>query len=431
MRSRPPRLGELLEARGWITREQLLRALRNQKVVGGKLGTCLLEIDALSEDSLARGLSEQQGVPPVTPEDLRGIPEEVVQLLPAKVARRLLAVPFRGGGTQIHVAVLDARDLAVQDELAFVSGRRVHLHVASEVRLFETLEKLYGEECPPRLAKLLDRLNRSRFLWRGEAVESPEAPPSEALRWDPRLGRAGSTAAPADPAFLPTFSTESAPELPAPPAPAAAPLVAVAALPAPSPLDQPATASAVAQPTVEPEPAEDLQELPDTIVIPALTLDEAERRLLSPEDRDSVGRVLLEFAAPRVRRVLLFKVHREEVASWMAGGEPVDRPRFEAFHARLDLPSVFLTLSSGAALARGVLADLPVHAELAAALPGPPAADALVLPIRVRGRLVAVLYAEPAATAFEPAAVADLQRLCSKAAIAFELFIMRAKLRRA
>jgi hypothetical protein len=42
-----------------------------------------------------------------------------------------------------------------------------------------------------------------------------------------------------------------------------------------------------------------------------------------------------------------------------------------------------------------------------------------------------VLYLEPRGTAFEAANLADLRHLTAKAAIAFELCIMRAKLKRA
>ncbi len=40
-------------------------------------------------------LAEQQGVPSATPEDLRGIPEDVLGLLPAKVAKRCHAIAFQ------------------------------------------------------------------------------------------------------------------------------------------------------------------------------------------------------------------------------------------------------------------------------------------------------------------------------------------------
>ena len=184
MRARGPRLGELLERRGTLSREQLLRALRHQKVVGGKLGTCLLEIDALAEEELLRALAEQQGVPFATPDDLRNVPADVRAVIPAKVSKGRFAVPVHATSTQVEVAMMDTGDLAALDELAFVTGRRVRPLIASEARVFEALEKYYGLEAPTRFAKLVDRLNRARFLWGAR----DKAKPSDELRWDPALG---------------------------------------------------------------------------------------------------------------------------------------------------------------------------------------------------------------------------------------------------
>lgn len=486
MRTRGPRLGEILEQRGRVSREQLLRALRNQKVVGGRLGTCLLEIDAVTEDDLLKALAEQQGVPAATPDDLRNIPAEVIRLVPAKVARRLLAVPFRASGSSAHVAVFEARDLGALDELAFVSGRRVRVCVATEARLVEALEKYYGEECPPRFAKLLDRLNRARFLWAGDAPRQAEAS-REMLQWDPKLGVAPARPAEraeADSQGLAMFEPGSAPELPeiALPAAAPAPVVANAAVaeaaperaaevptspappvpappsipapvpapaPAPAPPAEPAptppatlaieppgptppapVAPPVARPAAPPPTAPPSAPRPEAGP-PAITLETAELRMLSPVDRDDVARALLEFGASHCRRTLLFRIHRQEVAGWMAAGAGVDVAAIEAYRGPLERASVFFSLHSGAPLARGVLPDLPAHAAIRAALSGPPATDALALPVVVKDRLVAVLYLEPRGAAFEAAELADLRHLTAKAAIAFELCIMRAKLKRA
>ena len=144
MRPRSLRLGEILEQRGRVAHEQTLRALRNQKVLGGRLGTCLLEIDAVSEEELLAALSEIHGVPPATAEDLRNIPAEVIALIPPKVALRCMAVPFYASGSNVKVALANARDLAVQDEINFVVGRRARWHVASDLRIHEALERWKG-----------------------------------------------------------------------------------------------------------------------------------------------------------------------------------------------------------------------------------------------------------------------------------------------
>src|SRR5215210_7086916 len=119
------KLGQLLVSRGWITVQQLTRALKAQQVAGGRVGTCLLEMDALHEDQLLKALSEQLGVPPVNIDDLRGIPDEVRALIPDKIARRCRAIPFRVVGSRLDVAMMAPRNLASQDEVAFASGKRV------------------------------------------------------------------------------------------------------------------------------------------------------------------------------------------------------------------------------------------------------------------------------------------------------------------
>ncbi len=168
------KLGQLLVARGWITVQQLNRALQNQGVVGSRVGTCLLEMEALSEENLLKGLSEQLGVPAVGLDDLRGVPDEVLALLPDKIARRCRAVPFRLVGSRLDVAMMEPRNLAAQDEIAFASGKRVNVHVAHELRIVEALERYYREESPSRLSLLAERLNRARYFWEREKTAEPE-----------------------------------------------------------------------------------------------------------------------------------------------------------------------------------------------------------------------------------------------------------------
>ncbi|HEY4561574.1 MAG TPA: hypothetical protein VIJ36_01265, partial [Thermoanaerobaculia bacterium] len=200
------KLGQLLVARGWITVQQLTRALKNQNVAGGRLGTCLLEMDALGEELLLKGLSEQLGVPAADADELRGVPEEVLALVPEKLARRLHAVPFRVEGGRLDLALMDPRNLSAQDEIAFASGKRVKVFVAEEIRVLEALEKYYHEECPSRFGLVLDRLNRARFLW--------DKPAEKAL---PHSGE--ELLAPIDHPFAPPPKIGLPPDLPPPPAP--------------------------------------------------------------------------------------------------------------------------------------------------------------------------------------------------------------------
>ena len=147
------KLGELLVEREWVTRDQLTQALRHQQVFGGRLGTCLLELTLLSEDRLTKALSDQLGVPAVTQDDLRVIAENLTEQIPAKLACRIRAIPFERFGNALSVAIADVRDLQAQDELGFVTSKRLKIHVAPEVRILEALEKHYNCPAEPRYAR--------------------------------------------------------------------------------------------------------------------------------------------------------------------------------------------------------------------------------------------------------------------------------------
>lgn len=163
-----------------------------------------------------------------------------------------------------------------------------------------------------------------------------------------------------------------------------------------------------------------------------LSFDEAEERLLDPADRDAVARVLVDFAATRARRAVILVVRKQEVAAWMWVGEGLDGPQLAAYRSSLREPSIFVSLKEGSGVFRGTLPPMPAHLSLLAAFEPPAGRSELTaLPVRVRGRLVAVLLVEAPGETLSAEVLADFQRVVAKAAIAFELCIMRAKLRRA
>jgi hypothetical protein len=164
---------------------------------------------------------------------------------------------------------------------------------------------------------------------------------------------------------------------------------------------------------------------------PAPSLADVEARLVSPADRDDVAEALLDFLAPRFARVALFIVRRDEVAGWAGRGSHLDLQRLRDFRAALDQPSIFLNLASGGTFYLGPLPPMPVHQALAACWGGQLPAECLLLPVRLRERLVTMIYADRGGAGLRGVDLAQLQQLTAKAAIAFELCIMRGKLRKA
>jgi hypothetical protein len=427
------KLGQLLVARGWITVQQLTRALKTQNVAGGRVGTCLLEMDALQEDLLLKGLAEQLGVPAVTVEDLRGVAEEVLGLIPEKLARRLRAVPFRVEMGRLDVALMDPRNLSAQDEIAFASGKRVKIHVADEIRILEALERYYGEEVPSRFGMILDRLNRARFLW-----EKPsESPKPETVET-----QLGNLFAPPPKIKLPPPLPELTlpPRSPAPAMPAPRSAVVPAALAAEAPVSAapaPLTTAPVAAPrpmtvALTPEERAELGALSwvepasadRSLPIPA-NLEEVEAALARAKDLDEVGQTLLGFLGRDHRRAALFQVSRDRVSGWQVHGTGIDRDAFAAFSIGFDQPSLFLNLRQGSSLYLGPLPPMPAHRQLARTWGGDLPRDCVMLPVRIKDRLVVVIYADGASKG--PVELPQIQRLLNLATAAVERCILQRK----
>lgn len=416
------KLGQLLVARGWITVQQLTRALQNQSIVGGRLGTCLVEIDALTEDLLLKGLSEQLGVPAATVDDLRKIPEEVLSLLSDKLARRCRAVPFRVEGSRLDLAMLDARNLACQDEIAFATGKRVKIHVAHELRILEALERYYREESPSRLSLLVERLNRARYFWEKKEGEPAESAATLAAPFNDLFGSRAPKMQPPPPLPEPPRIVRPPAVASAAPAVSAAPRSGPATRPLTIPLteEERAALGPKAEPAAVPAPARP-EPLPDLS-----SFEEVEKAFAAAQDRERVGQIVLSFLGHNHRRAALFQVARDKVIAWMAQGD-LDLSRFETYSVSFDQPSVFLNLRQGTAFYVGPMPPMPAHRQLASSWGGELPRDCVVLPVRMKDRLVSVIYADGATKGLSGIDLPQMQRLASSTADALQRCILHKK----
>lgn len=384
-------VGQLLVSRGWISTEQLTAALGRQRQMGGRLDTALLELGAVPEQQLVEELAEQSNLPPVAADELQGIPQPVIDLLPAKLALRHHAIPYRLGRGRVELAVSSEPDIPALDELSFVLGRRVVLHIANEARIQEALARYYGDELPLRFATLLERLNSPGDA----AAETPPAvePP-----------KAASPARPRD----------------APPAGhgAAAPRAAVAA-PPPRPTSVPLSS----------DEKKSLRRLATRDSVKPLSQSGVQAALEAAHRADDIGVALLGFLGQEFLRLLLFRVGQGRVRGWMGRSPALDEYRFRNWAVGFDEPSVFLNLRQGAEFFLGKLPPMPAHERLLKCWRGSMDTECAVFPIRVRDRLVCAIYGDRDSLGLIGLEVPAVQRLTAKAAIAFEMLLMQRKLR--
>lgn len=155
-----PRIGQILVRDNVTTENSVARALGVQQFAGGRLGTLLLERGSVGEDELGKALARQHGCEYISWQVLGNVPPPTIASLPAKFAVRHAAVPYERGEGFLRVALRDPTDLRILDELFFVTGRKVLPAVVPEVRIYQALEKYYGERRTPRFAILAEKLSR-------------------------------------------------------------------------------------------------------------------------------------------------------------------------------------------------------------------------------------------------------------------------------
>jgi len=137
-------LGELLLRAGVITEAQLRTALAEQKKWGGKLGTLLVEMNFLEEETLVKALSKQLGLPRV---DFRGlvISPDALQKLDATFVeqKQILPISYDKNKNYLVVATSDPENLVLIDEIGFRAGCRVKVAIAGEKALIRAIRHFY------------------------------------------------------------------------------------------------------------------------------------------------------------------------------------------------------------------------------------------------------------------------------------------------
>lgn len=139
-------LGELLIERGIINRRQLDNAIAIQKEKGGLIGEILVEQEFAKEEDIAQALTAQYGFP-YLPLSNYEINPEVVNVVPARVARQYLLIPIDKIMNSLTVAMSNPLNIQATEDLELLSGCSVQVFVSTSSDIKKAIEKYYkGKE---------------------------------------------------------------------------------------------------------------------------------------------------------------------------------------------------------------------------------------------------------------------------------------------
>jgi twitching motility protein PilT len=117
-------LEEALVQAGLISRDQLDHALRVQTGKGGKIGSILLELGFISDESLLEFLGKQYGIQSTNLLDI-DISEDAISLLPARTILKHKVLPLMVEDHCIHLAMESPNDTAAIQEVELLAGKTV------------------------------------------------------------------------------------------------------------------------------------------------------------------------------------------------------------------------------------------------------------------------------------------------------------------
>ena len=144
--ARNTRLGDLLVAKGVISKKELLQALEIQKESGGRLGQILISRGAINRLMLSEVLADQFWLPHINLRKEQVDPASA-QRLDEETCRRLGCIPVRQYGQTLIIAITDPTQLsAVQTAIQKIHSGDIEFRVTSEFDIEWVSRAIFHEQ---------------------------------------------------------------------------------------------------------------------------------------------------------------------------------------------------------------------------------------------------------------------------------------------
>ena len=172
------RIGEMLLAQGYITQEQLDKALETQKTSGKRLGRTLVDLGYMPEERLIEILSRQFEVPYVKLDNFN-IDPNAFNYLPEDMCKQYKVVPLfvQKGEDERHqvrsvmtIAMTDPTNMRTISIVKFKVRMDVDVVMASEADVMKAIERVFAGHGPAE-ESLADLISESKDSDELETVE--------------------------------------------------------------------------------------------------------------------------------------------------------------------------------------------------------------------------------------------------------------------
>jgi type IV pilus assembly protein PilB len=169
----PERLGELLVREKLVSREQLDKALQEQKQSGTRIGYNLVKLGFIQETELTKILARQYKMPAV---DLTRfeVDPRIAKLVPAELAMKHLVLPLKRDGRTLTVAIADPSNLGVLEDLKFITRYDIFPVIGGEFSIKTAVDKIYEAALDNQVSDLMSVIDDMASEGDVEVLEDQE-----------------------------------------------------------------------------------------------------------------------------------------------------------------------------------------------------------------------------------------------------------------
>ena len=425
-------IGDLLVEKGILTPGLVTLGLDSQKFYGGRIGSILVELEALSEKDLVEALCEQKSAKPAKAGQLKSVTKATLDLIPVKIAQRYQVIPLVRDNRRLTVAITDPGDLLALDELAFVTGCVIEPLLASERTLLNALEKYYGVQRKRPDTVRTEAVKAAVAKAREEAgLEAPPPVFSQATAKAAAGHDESGEVAAADAAESEEARSFWADEMGEGDAEAAKKAMeesgggAVADL-----IDAPGEAAEeVANGNdLLIEDAASTVAMTDDQAESEVSLEEAARRLSRVDIRDDIADVLMWCTNGLFARSGLFIFQKSRTIGWTGQGEGLTPEMVRKVVVPVENVSVFTLVRDQPKHYLGPMPDTPANAGIVETFGGERPEAVLCVPFGIKGRAIGCFYAEDKLDDLKGIDLHLLFQLLQKAGLALEMLLIRTKI---
>ena len=135
--------GELLVSRELLSREELIKALNEQREQGGRLGEVLLRLKMLSDEDVTLALAEHLSMEYIRLDDITKIDVNLARMLPEAIAKRFCLVAIGEIDDKVIVAMADPLNVVAIDTITLKIKRQIKVVISSPQEIRQAIEVIY------------------------------------------------------------------------------------------------------------------------------------------------------------------------------------------------------------------------------------------------------------------------------------------------